>query len=227
MMEKILIAENNEDFSYVLKWHFEQKEYEVFTTNTGSGALELYKTSLPDIILLDINLDGEIDGEIDGKDVARNIRSIDKNTPIIFMSGESKSPKDVVEGFEIGCNFFLKKPVSIEEIEAHILALENKKTIQEIFKFNHCIFNTNKRCIIQGDKRDNLSEKETLVLQYLATYLSQGIDLYDILEEVWGDTSMEESLRNVISSLRKKISDKGLIISTIKNKGYVLEDTPI
>ena len=38
---------------------------------------------------------------------------------------------------------------------------------------------------------------------------------------------MEESLRNVISSLRKKISDKGLIISTIKNKGYVLEDTPI
>ena len=223
MMEKILVAENNEDFSYVLKWHFEQKEYEVFTTNTGSGALELYKTSLPDIILLDINLDGEIDG----KDVARNIKSIDKNTPIIFMSGESKSPKDVVEGFEIGCNFFLKKPVSIEEIEAHILALENKKTIQEIFKFNHCIFNTNKRCIIQGDKRDNLSEKETLVLQYLATYLSQGIDLYDILEEVWGDTSMEESLRNVISSLRKKISDKGLIISTIKNKGYVLEDTPI
>ena len=209
MMEKILIAENNEDFSYVLKWHFEQKEYEVFTTNTGSGALELYKTSLPDIILLDINLDGEIDG----KDVARNIRSIDKNTPIIFMSGESKSPKDVVEGFE--------------EIEAHILALDNKKTIQEIFKFNHCIFNTDKRCIIQGDKRDNLSEKETLVLQYLATYLSQGIDLYDILEEVWGDTSMEESLRNVISSLRKKISDKGLIISTIKNKGYVLEDTPI
>ena len=44
MMKKILIAENNEDFSYVLKWHFEQKEYEVFTTNTGSGVIQNYSS---------------------------------------------------------------------------------------------------------------------------------------------------------------------------------------
>ena len=220
-MEKILIVENNEDFSYVLKWHFEEKGFEVHTTTTGLSAIELYETHFPDLVLLDINLDEEIDG----KDVARHIRSMDKKTPIIFMSGESKSPKDVVEGFEIGCNFFLKKPVSIEEIEVHINALGNKKTKQKVYKFNQCVFDTEERTLFHNGKKQSLSERENNVLEYLAIHISQTVDLYDILEEVWSDTSMEESLRNIISSLRKKISDKGLTISTIKNKGYILEET--
>lgn len=219
-MKKILIAENNEDFSYVLKWHFEQQGYNVITHSNGTDTITSYKEFLPDFILLDINLDGDVDG----KDVAKTIRSIDKNTPIIFMSGESKSPKDVVEGFSIGCNFFLKKPVSIEEIEAHISSLDNKKIIQNIFRFSDCILYTDNRILQTKIKRVILSEKETGVLQYLASYLSQSVDLYDILEEVWIDTSMEESLRNIISSLRKKLVDTNLNISTIKNKGYLLED---
>lgn len=220
-MKKIVIAENNEDFAYVIKWHFEQKDFKVHTSNTGEEAIELYKKEAPDIILLDINLDGEIDG----KEVAREIRNIDKYTPIIFMSGESKSPKDVVEGFDIGCNFFLKKPLSIEEIEAHILALLNTNTSKSLYKFMHCSFDTNERVILFLGEKEYLSEKEAQVLQYLADYISQTVELDAITKKVWNDTFMEESLRNIISSLRKKIVGKGLQIVTIKNQGYRLEET--
>lgn len=228
-MKKILITENNIDFSYVLKWHFEQKGFSVFTATTGDEAISLYEENQPDIILLDIN----IDGEMDGKDVARAIRSNDKTTPIIFMSGESNTPKDVVEGFDIGCNFFLKKPVSIDEIEVHILALtqnnitNNQITIQDSIQFKHCYFNPNNREITIEKQKITLSEKETAVLHYLASNLSECVNLYDILEEVWDDSFMEESLRNVISTLRKKIINTGLQITTIKNKGYLLEDNGI
>lgn len=220
-MKKIVIAENNEDFAYVIKWHFEQKDFKVHTSNTGEEAIELYKKEAPDIILLDINLDGEIDG----KEVAREIRNIDKYTPIIFMSGESKSPKDVVEGFDIGCNFFLKKPLSIEEIEAHILALLNTNTSKSLYKFMHCSFDTNERVILFLGEKEYLSEKEAQVLQYLADYISQTVELDAITKKIWNDTFMEESLRNIISSLRKKIVGKGLQIVTIKNQGYRLEET--
>lgn len=219
-MKKIVIAENNEDFAYVIKWHFEQKGFEVHTSNTGKEAITLYKKEVPDIVLLDINLDGEIDG----KEVAKEIRNIDKYTPIIFMSGESKSPKDVVEGFDIGCNFFLKKPVSIEEIEAHILSLINKDTSKSLYKFKKCSFNPKERVFIYIDKKEYLSEKECQVLQYLSDYIHQTVTLDSVTQEVWNNTFMEESLRNIISSLRKKITGKGLQIITVKNKGYRLEE---
>ena len=219
-MKKILIVENSKDFAYVIQWHFEQKDFQVESVSSGETAIELYQSYLPDVILLDINLDGKVNG----KEVARFIRTMDKETPIIFISGESKSPQDVVEGFEIGCNFFLKKPISIEEIEVHINALQRERKVSSIYKFKQCIFNTDERTLTSNGNKENLSEKETQVLGYLAENFNKIVPLADISEEVWDDAFMEESLRNIISSLRKKINDKGLKIITIKNKGYRLEE---
>lgn len=57
----------------------------------------------------------------------------------------------------------------------------------------------------------------------LVNHLSETVSLTDILMNIWHDTLMEESLRNIISSLRKKIDGKGLVIETVKNKGYRLD----
>jgi DNA-binding response OmpR family regulator len=220
-MKKLLLAENNQDFAYVLKWHFEQTGFEIYTSTKGEDALNLFKINQPDIILLDINLDGDITG----KDVAREVRKIDKITPIIFMSGESKSPTDVVEGFNIGCNFFLKKPLSIDEIDVHVNAVLNTSITKNTYKFNHCTFNPSEKSLFQNGSKETLSEKECQVLQVLADHCSQAVNLTYIMETVWQDTLMEESLRNIVSSLRKKIKGKGLQIETIKGVGYKLEDS--
>jgi DNA-binding response OmpR family regulator len=215
---KILIAENNQDFAYVIQWHFEQKGFCVFSSTSGTETIEIYRRHQPDIILLDIQLDDAISG----KEVARTIRSLNKYVPIIFMSGENKSPADVVEGFEIGCVYFLKKPVSIEEIEIHVNTALKMKPSNSVYKFEKCSFFFDERMIVSGCKKEYLSEKEAAVLRILSDHLSETVLLPDILQTVWHDTFMEESLRNVISALRKKLADKDLSIETIKNKGYRL-----
>jgi DNA-binding response OmpR family regulator len=214
----ILIAENNQDFAYVIQWHFEQKGYRVFSSVSGKEAIELFERNNPDIVLLDITLDDEING----KEVARKIRTLNKYVPIIFMSGENKSPADVVAGFEIGCVYFLKKPVTIEEIDIHVNAALKMKPSTPIYKFDKCSFIFENRVIVFGNKKEYLSDKEAAVLRILSDHLSEIVSLSDIMQKVWHDAFMEESLRNVISSLRKKITDKGLNIETIKNKGYQL-----
>jgi len=215
---KILIAENNQDFAYVIQWYYEQKGFQVFFSTSGEETIELFTQNQPDIVLLDINLDDNVSG----KDVARKIRSLNKYVPIIFMSGENKSPADVVEGFEIGCVYFLKKPLTIEEIDVHITTALKMKPSNSIYKFEKCTFLFNDRIIVYGDKKEYLSEKEAAVLKILSDHLSEIVPLSDILQPIWHDDFMEESLRNIISSLRKKLSNKDLSIETIKNKGYRL-----
>lgn len=219
-MNTILIVENNADFAYAVQWHFEQNGYNVLSTTTGEEAIVIFDEHSVDIVLLDINLDGKIDG----KSVARHIRTKNKDTSIIFMSGESKSPADVVEGLEIGANFFLKKPLAIAEIDAHVkIALNARVNDDKQYVFDQCTFIPNERIIKFGSKKEYLSDKENGVLLILANKLSEIVPLEDILQKVWHDPMMEESLRNIISFLRKKIDGKGLVIETVKNKGYRLE----
>ncbi|MBS9768384.1 MAG: response regulator transcription factor [Flavobacteriaceae bacterium] len=217
-MKTLLIVENNTDFAYVVEWYFQQKGLNVLTATNGENALELYNTHSPDILLLDIN----IDGEIDGKEVARRIRNSDKYTPIIFMSGESKSPNDVVEGFDIGCSFFLKKPVTVEEIEVHINVVLNTETIQTIYKTSGASFDVEERTFSFSGKKEYLSEKEAKVLQVLMDYKNTTVEFQTFFDRVWGGELAEESLRNNISSIRKKINSTSIQITTIKNKGYRL-----
>lgn len=221
-MNTILIAENNVDFAYAIEWHFEQNGFTVLSTTTGEKAIELFDKQDIAVILLDINLDGDIDG----KAVARYIRSKNKTIPLIFMSGESKTPIDVVEGLNIGANYFLKKPLAISEIEAHVkAALKISESTDRQYLFERCTFVSSERIIRFENQKEYLSDKENGVLTILADHLSATVPLEDILQKVWHDTLMEESLRNIISSLRKKIEGKGLVIETVKNKGYRLEKT--
>lgn len=219
-MATMLIAENNVDFAYAVQWHFEQNGFTVLSATTGEETIELFDNQNIDIVLLDINLDSEIDG----KSVARHI--LNKNTaiPVIFMSGESKTPVDVVEGLEIGAKFFLKKPLAISEIDAHVnAALKISGNAGKKYQFKHCTFIPGERIIRFGSKKEYLSDKENGVLSVLTEHISETVPLEDLLQKVWHDTLMEESLRNIISSLRKKIDGKGLVIETIKNKGYRLD----
>lgn len=217
-MNTILIAENNKDFVYVIHWFFKNKGYTVFSSGDGEEILKLYNENTPDIILLDIGLDGNIDG----KEVARRIRFKDRKTPIIFMSGENNSPTDVVEAFGIGGNFFLKKPVTLEEIEAHIDSALKQKQVNNHYNLGKIVFNVKERLLSGNGINETLTEKETQVLQSLAENLNMIIETIDILLSVWGTDDKEESLRNTISSLRKKLERTEITIETIKGRGYRL-----
>lgn len=218
-METILLVENNRDFSYVIQWYFANKGYTVYASETGEKALVLFKEHTPTIVLMDISLDGEMSG----KEVARQIRTTNQNVPIIFMSGENNSPTDVVDALGLGGNFFLKKPVSLEEIEAHVLvALKSKQTEADEISLGQTALLFKERMIKGAHGNESLTEKESDVLQVLALQPNTVIQTSEILNRVWGDDDKEESLRNSISSLRKKLKETDLQIETVKGVGYRL-----
>ncbi len=217
-MSKLLIVENNTDFAFVIHWHFEMLGMTVFTEQTGSEALHVYKEQRPDIILLDINLKGDIDG----KEVARTIRKTDKETPIIFMSGYSKSPKDIKEVEIIGCSYFLKKPISLYEIENHIKKALNISLKEDVYQFKDTTININNRTIAFGDVKKQMSDKENSVLHLLSENLNNVVPLDVFYKKIWGNNSAEDILRNNISSLRKKLKGSDVHIKTLKNRGYQL-----
>ncbi len=217
-MSTILIAENNRDFAYVIHWFFTNKGNKVFTSNKGEEVLELYESERPDIILLDISLDDNTNGI----EVARRIRVKDKNTLIVFMSGENNSPTDVVEAFSMGGNYFVKKPVSLEELDALVQSALRVHVSVPTYNLGSIIFNVKERLLIENGRQEYLTEKETYVLKILAEYSNSIVDTITILENVWGNDDREESLRNCISSLRKKLEHSFVSIETIKGKGYRL-----
>lgn len=128
----------------------------------------------------------------------------------------------MVEGFEIGCVYFLKKPVTIEETDIHVNAALKMKLSKLTYKFDNCSFLFEDRVILFDGKKEYLSDKEAAVLRILCDYFTGFVSLPDILQAVRRDTFMEESLRNVISSLCKKLDGKGLSIEIAKNRGYRL-----
>jgi DNA-binding response OmpR family regulator len=105
---RVLLAEDELALAHIVRESLEERNFDVSICNNGVVALEEYAKRRPDILVLDIMMP-----LLDGFAVADKIRLTDKQTPIIFLTARSQ-PKDVVAGFEVGANDYLKKPFSIE-----------------------------------------------------------------------------------------------------------------
>lgn len=91
--------------------------YEVQTASNGEEGIHLWREWKPDVIVSDIEMP-----VMDGYEMVKRIRKVDGVIPILFTSGRI-SPKDVVKGYELGVNNYIKKPFLAEELNAHITAL--------------------------------------------------------------------------------------------------------
>ena len=121
---KILLAEDEPSLAQIVTESLETRNFEVVNCTNGLQALTLYKSEKPSLLVLDVMMPKK-----DGFTVAKEIRQIDDQIPIIFLTAKSQT-KDVVEGFSIGGNDYLKKPFSIEELIVRIDNLLDRKNTQ-------------------------------------------------------------------------------------------------
>lgn len=119
----ILIAEDQEFLDQNVKDRLEDKNFTVELAEDGERALSIYKETKPEIMILDLKI-----SKLDGISVAREIRKIDQNTPIIIVSTQFIM-EDIVEGLNIGCNDYLKKPFGTEELLFKINNLFNREKL--------------------------------------------------------------------------------------------------
>ena len=121
---RILLAEDEPALGQIIKESLETRDFEVILCENGEEAYHEYHRTHPQLLVLDVMMPKK-----DGFTLAREIRSEDRSIPIIFLTAKSQT-QDVVEGFSIGGNDYLKKPFSMEELIVRMNALLDRQKRQ-------------------------------------------------------------------------------------------------
>ncbi|MEO7982863.1 MAG: response regulator transcription factor [Bacteroidota bacterium] len=222
-LTKILYVEDELFLGKIVRESLESRGFEVVTEADGAKVLDLFKRSKPDICVLDVMLPNK-----DGFTIADEIREIDEEVPIIFLTAKTQT-EDVVKGFSLGGNDYIRKPFSMEELIVRIQNLLKNRTdapqkmsggAATIGKYN---FQLNRQLLTNGKEDRKLSYRESELLRLLYENREKIIDRKDILNLLWGNDSFFNS-RNLdvyITKLRSYLKeDPSLEIITIKGVGY-------
>lgn len=220
---KILLAEDEPALGQIIKESLETRSFEVNWSQDGEAAIRAYKNTTPDILVLDVMMPKK-----DGFTVAKEIRALDDTIPIIFLTAKSQT-KDVVEGFSIGGNDYLKKPFSMEELIVRIHNLLKRSALQgstDILQLGKYAFNFPKQELsFENESPQMLTHREAHLLFNLIKNKNQLLDRSLILNKLWGtdDFFSARSMDVFISKLRKKLSkDPNIQIINVRGYGYKL-----
>lgn len=221
---KILYVEDEPFLGRIVKESLESRDFEVAMITDGNEATAAFKESLPDICVLDIMLPSK-----DGYAIAKEIRQVAAEMPIIFVTAKVQT-EDLLKGFEVGGNDYLRKPFSMEELIVRINNLlqltrvqKNGSSSQEIISIGQYHFIPLRYELRFGDRTRQLSHRESTLLQTLIDNKNATALRKDILLKLWGDDSFFNS-RNLdvyITKLRDYLKeDPAIKIITIKGIGY-------
>lgn len=219
---KILYVEDEPFLGRIVKESLEVRDYDVRMVTDGKLVIPVFEEMIPDICVLDIMLPN-----VDGYSLATGIRKINPAVPIIFVTAKTQT-EDLIKGFDVGGNDYLRKPFSMEELIVRIdnlLRLTKTGTAHEgeavrIGKFE---FIPKRYELKSGDSVRKLSHREAMLLQILCENKNTIVTRKDVLMRVWGDDSFFNS-RNLdvyVTKLRDYLKDDSQVeIKTIKGVGY-------
>lgn len=221
---KILLVEDEQTLAMIIKDTLEEdKIFSICLTTNGEEGLRSFFENKPDILVTDIMMP-----RMDGFELVRRIRQTDQTTPVLMLTARS-AIKDVVEGFELGANDYLRKPFGMQELIVRIKALVNKphyqKKTETRFSIGNYEFDSVSQQLFYGNKQQELSHRESEILKRLCQNLNQVVNTRDILLELWGDDSFfnSRSLHVFITKLRHKLADdENIRIVNIRGIGYKL-----
>lgn len=219
---KVLYVEDEPFLGRIVKESLESRDFEVSMVTDGHDAQAVFERDQPDICVLDVMLPSK-----DGYAIAHDIKKINPSVPIIFVTAKNQT-EDVLKGFEVGGNDYLRKPFSMEELIVRITNLLNlsqkaDKPLPENVTLGKFEFSPLRYELKRGDTVRKLSHREASLLQMLVENKHTTVQRKDILLKLWGDDSFFNS-RNLdvyITKLRDYLKDDPAIeIITIKGIGY-------
>jgi DNA-binding response OmpR family regulator len=219
---KILYLEDEQSLGKITRDVLFKNGFTVEWVEDGKKALELFKNNSYSICVVDIMVPG-----IDGYTFVKEIRKLDANIPVIFLTARSLTD-DVVKGFEIGGNDYLKKPFSIEELIVRINSLLNRvpkpaSQTQETFTLGVFNFNYATMELVSDSKTVLLTNLENELVYRLILNKNSIVERQKVLIELWGDDTFfnARSMDVFITKLRKYFAeDPTISIVNIRGKGY-------
>lgn len=232
MKIRILLVEDDLNLGDVLKDYLELQEYEVVRAMDGVEGFNRFSSGTFDLLILDVMMPRK-----DGFTLAKEIREINKQIPIIFLTARGQM-EDRVTGFKAGCDDYISKPFSSEELELRISAIIRRcKKPEDVtpkddfvkngtYALGKYTFDLNNHLLCIADKRISLTTKEVELLRVLYSNKNQLITREKTLMAVWGSDNyfIGRSMDVFITKLRKYLKDDpDISIVNVHGTGFRLE----
>ena len=221
---RILLAEDDENLGSLLKEYLNAKGYETELFSDGNKAYRGFIKEYFNLCLLDVMMP-----EKDGFTLAKEIRQINNEIPILFLTAKSMK-EDILEGFSIGADDYITKPFSMEELLYRIEAIL-RRTKQDIlqenkpFPIGKYLFDTQTQFLKKGNKKKKLTTKESELLKLLCNNKNKVLERNFTLRTIWIDDNYfnARSMDVYITKLRKYLKDDPSIqIINVHGKGFKL-----
>jgi DNA-binding response OmpR family regulator len=226
---KILLAEDDSNLSSVLTDYLDMMDYYVDTADDGQEGAEMYNKGAYDLCILDVMMPKK-----DGFRLAKEIREKDGNIPIIFLTAKSMK-EDRITGFKAGCDDYITKPFSSEELSLRIKAILKRCEIrdshfqqpsQKSYRIGKYTFDPNNMTLNNKEQSRVLTKKEAALLRLLAENKNKLLTREHALNTIWGDDDyfIGRSMDVFITKLRKYLSDDPSVkIVNVHGTGFKLE----
>ncbi len=222
---RVLLAEDDKNLGNILKTYLEAKSYPTVLCPDGKIAYEAFKREKFDFLVLDIMMP-----EMDGFTLAKKIRKIDKEVPILFLSAKAMQ-EDRIQGFEVGADDYLTKPFSMEELLLRIKAIMRRsKNVENdsnksIFNFGNYTFEYNRQTLTIDGHEQKLTSKEAELLKLLCENINNVLDRTIALNKIWFDDSYfnARSMDVYVTKLRKYLkADPNVELINVHGVGFKL-----
>jgi DNA-binding response OmpR family regulator len=226
MKISILLAEDDINLGFVIADQLRAEGYHVSLTTDGVEALKRFNEQPYHLCIFDVMMPKK-----DGFTLARDIRQINSDVPILFLTAKSMT-EDKIEGFNAGGDDYLTKPFSLEELNLRIKSLLKRVNIrteipeEKVFSVSTFIFDTENLTLTLNGTAQSLTKKEAQILKILYKFKNQVLPREVILNTVWGqdDYFVGRSLDVFITKLRKYLKeDERIQILNIHGVGFKLE----
>ena len=225
----VLLVEDESTLAMIIKDTLEGQGFRIRLAKDGEEGLQSFFREKPDVLVADVMMP-----RMDGFEMVRRLRKTDSRTPVLFLTARS-AINDVVKGFELGANDYLKKPFGMQELIVRIKALLGRacpsmsdKPAAHTFEIGHYLFNSQTQTLTHTGLTQQLSYRESEILRRLCLNRNQVTDMRQLLLDLWGDDTFfnQRSLHVFITKLRHKLSkDERIRIVNVRGIGYKLIDT--
>ncbi|ANS73659.1 two-component system response regulator [Paenibacillus yonginensis] len=225
MRNGILVIDDDEKITSMLRRGLAFEGYDVYTANNGLEGLKMMLSTDPDLIILDVMMP-----QLDGFEVCRRLREGGSTVPVLMLTAKDEV-ENRVKGLDTGADDYLVKPFALEELLARVRALLRRKEPTgegggQRLIFEDIIMDLDAREVVRSGNRLELTAKEFDLLHLFMQNPKRLLTRDLIMDKIWGyDYSGESNVLEVyIAMLRQKTEEHGgkRVIQTIRGAGYIL-----
>lgn len=221
--ERILVVDDEEDLLELISFNLKKEGFRVTTVATGEAALNEARSTLPDLIVLDLLLP-----KVDGLNVCKALKGDNRTShiPIVMLTAKSEEA-DVVTGLELGADDYITKPFSPRVLLARLRSVLRRRGQQEVedptaIRVHELVIHPGRHEVLIGGDPVDLTFTEFRLLHFLAKKPGWAFSRAQIVDAVKGEDYpvTERSVDVQVVGLRKKLGPLGAYIETVRGVGY-------